>query len=48
MEAYQGRLDPGLAGKLGFLCSVNLKSIELGEVEAKFTELENLAEGKLS
>lgn len=48
LETYAGKLEPNLAGRLGFLCSVSLKAIELGEIEAKFAELETLAEGKLT
>ena len=35
-----GKLDPGIAGKLGFLANTLLKAIELGIVEERLKQLE--------
>lgn len=43
LETYAGTLDPGIAGKLGFLCSVNLRACELDEIENRLAELEDKA-----
>ena len=40
-QTESGKLDPGIAGKLGFLANTLLKAIELGYVEERLKQLEN-------
>ena len=37
-----GAVDPGVAGKLGYLCNLLLKAIEVGEFEERLARLEQM------
>ncbi len=46
-EVYDGSLEPGTGGKLAYITSIIIKSIEVDEIEKRITELEKLTNGKV-
>jgi hypothetical protein len=46
-ELYTGQIEPVVAGKIAYVVSIILRSIEVDEIESRIKTLEDLTNGKI-
>lgn len=42
-QTYRGTIDPGKAGRLGYLCNILIGALEKGDLEKRIADLESRA-----